>query len=180
MTTQDKPGRGDSRVMMWLGHYSDYLFLPVVVVSIATSPLPAGPWTWASLPLWIAWIFSLVVGGSYHSVRLCERCIASSPLDPQAAVERWRPALHWEHDRQLKIAMMLTVLAWIIGSNLAWKYPQPWWVYVLSALAMLALAGGYVATYQHRRLYPWCPWCHWDGGGEEEISPDVPAPAMSR
>lgn len=180
MTTEERPGRGESRLLMWAGHYSAYLFLPVVAASIITSPLPAGFWAWATLPLWIAWVFSLIIGEGYHQERLCERCIASSPLDPQAAVERWRPALRWEHDRRLKLIVMLAVLAWIVGSNLVWKHMQPWWVYVLSALAMLVLGGSYIATYQHRRLYPWCPWCHWDDGGGEEISPDVPAPAMSR
>ena len=40
--------------------------------------------------------------------------------------------------------------------------------------------GFIISVWQHRKLQPWCPYCRWDEGGDEEVSPDVPDPAMSK
>ena len=74
--------------------------------------------------------------------------------------------------------MLGGVVAWDILGTL-FRHP-PAWALALSALGSVALGLTYVVTWQHRRLYPWCPFCRWGDGGAEEVSPDVPAPAVSR
>jgi hypothetical protein len=32
----------------------------------------------------------------------------------------------------------------------------------------------------HSILQPWCPWCDWGKGGDEEVLPEVPDPALSK
>jgi hypothetical protein len=34
--------------------------------------------------------------------------------------------------------------------------------------------------HKHKRLQPWCPWCNWGKGGDKEVSPEVPDPALSK
>ena len=46
---------------------------------------------------------------------------------------------------------------------------------------LLAAAGGAVASRVSAGTGRMAlPFCRWDGGGEHEVSPDVPAPAVSR
>jgi hypothetical protein len=54
------------------------------------------------------------------------------------------------------------------------------WQYAVDAVAVSLLGGKYLIDHQHRRLYPWCPYCRWDDGGGEEVSPDVPVVPASR
>jgi hypothetical protein len=175
---QDKPGRGDNRALMWLGHYSIYLMVAALaaqVGAIASGGLIL-PGVISAL-LWLTWLASIAADGGYHQSRLCERCIAATPLDPQVAVNRWRPALRWAHRPGRKFLVLLgAVIAmnWIVYLHLAW------WVWILIALAVAGYASFFVSEYQHRKLYPWCPYCRWDDGGDEEVSPDVPAPTVSK
>lgn len=180
MTTQDKPGRGDRRAIMWLGHYSVFVLWGGIALFIANDAVgqpSARPWFWIVTVVSVVWIGSLFADG-YHEDRLCERCIAASPLDPAAAVQRWRPALWWTHQKRLSLIVMLAALS-VFVCNALFHHP-PWWLSALSILAFLVLGISFAVTYQHRRLYPWCPYCHWDDGGDEEISPGVPAPTMAR
>lgn len=38
----------------------------------------------------------------------------------------------------------------------------------------------WIIVWRHSRLRPWCPWCNWGKGGDEEVSPEVPDPALSK
>jgi hypothetical protein len=59
-------------------------------------------------------------------------------------------------------------------------FPRSPWALGLDAVAVVALGIPAVAGWKHRQLYPWCPFCHWSGGGPQEVSPEVPDPAASR
>lgn len=179
MVTQDKPGRGDSRVLMWLGHYSVYLMLVALAAALfaeatGTRILP----DLVSDLAWIAWMVSVFADWYYHESRLCERCIAATPLDTQAAVDRWRPVLWWNHQpgwRFTTLGASVAVSLWIAGqAHLAW------WAWVLVVAGLSSYGFFFLSSLLHRRLYPWCPYCRWDDGGDEEVPPDVPAPEMSK
>jgi hypothetical protein len=169
------------RPAMWLGHYSTLLLLAAVAASVANDATGQRQQVveWVSVAAWICWIAALMADWGVHQERLCERCIAASPLDPQAAVDRWRRVLRVHHARTATVITMGAVVAWDFIAGALLRHP-PAWALAVSALAVAALGASSAVTWQPRRLYPWCPFCRWDEGGAQEVSPDVPAPAASR
>jgi hypothetical protein len=169
------------RPAMWLGHYATHLLLAAVAASVADDAMgqPGGVVQWAAVAAWTVWIAAFLVDGGFHRERLCERCVAASPLDPQAAVDRWRRALRLHHARAVMVAVLAGVVGWNLASGALFRHP-PAWALAVSALASVTLGASYAVSWQHRRLYPWCPFCRWGEGGAEEVSPDVPAPAVTR
>jgi hypothetical protein len=167
------------RASTWLGHYSTVLLLVAVAVSVAADAAgrPSGPLDWALSAVWLAWIVAFMADLGRHQERLCERCIAASPLDPQSAVTRWRHVLWVHHARRGQAAVLVAIIAWDVVSDSLFRHP-PAWALAVDALTVIVLGASYAATWQHRRLYPWCPFCRWDDGGEHEVSPDVPTPAV--
>lgn len=165
---------------MWLGHYSTPALLAAVVASVADDAMgqPGGAVQWITIAVWALWLAAWLADGGVHQERLCERCIAASPLDPQAAVDRWRRVLRLHHERRVMIAVLGAVVVWDVMAGRL--HHPPAWALAVSALTSVALGASYAVTWQHRRLYPWCPFCRWDEGGAEEVSPDVPAPAVTR
>ena len=173
MTIQDKPGRGDSRALMWVGHYAIYgvlLYAPVTIAATVTGTHIQ--WlniaTVAALAVLMA---SVLIQWRYHDQRLCERCIADSPLDPQAAVEKWEPALREHHRALTSMAAVLLVVAGYVSTV---THAPKWLPVFFNVLLILVIVVWFVDWHVHRRLYPWCPWCHWDEGGDEEKTPDLP------
>jgi hypothetical protein len=167
------------RAAMWLGHYSTVLLLAAVATSVADDATgqSQGALEWVTSAVWLAWIAAFMTDVGRHQERLCERCIAASPLDPQAAVTRWRRVLRLHHARRAMLALLGGIIAWDVVNGL-FRHP-PAWALALDALTAVVLGASYVVTWQHRRLYPWCPFCRWDEGGEHEVSPDVPSPATA-
>lgn len=185
MGTVSSPGgerRGviPDRAVMWLGHYSVFLLLAAVAASVADDAAgqPSGLLDWIVDAAWLAWVAALLADMGRHREHLCERCIAATPLDPQAAVDCWRRVLRLQHAHGAWIALLGAVVAWDIGSAL-FRH-QPPWAFAVDALVSVIVGASWLVTWQHRRLYPWCPYCRWDGGGHHEVSPDVPAPAATR
>jgi hypothetical protein len=165
---------------MWLGHYTPGLLITsigVTVIAAATGD-QLGVAGDVAVVVWIIAAFSLFIGGHYHDSRLCGRCVAAAPLDPQAAIERWRPALWWAHKTLWMSLATFAAVGWFIW--LGQYHHVPWWAWIPTVPAALVYAGVFISARQHSRLYPWCPWCHWNDGGDEEIAPDVPAPTVSR
>jgi len=168
------------RPAMWLGHYSLQLLWLAVAVTVADDATgqTSSVLEWAGVAAFTLWIVASMADGGVHRERLCERCVAATPLDPQASVGRWRRALRLHHSRKATGVMCGAVLAVSIAAD-SFRH-KPAWALAASALVWVALGALNVIPLQHRRLYPWCPFCHWGDGGEGEVSPDVPAPAMSR
>jgi hypothetical protein len=168
------------RAGMWLGHYATLFLLAAVAASVADDATgqPSGPVNWITTAAWMAWIVAFLADIGHHQEHLCERCVAASPLDPQAEVDRWRRVLRLHHERRAMIALFGGILAWDFVSASLFRHP-PGWALAVDAVTAVALGASYAFTWKHRRLYPWCPFCGWDGGGEHEVSPDVPAPAAS-
>ena len=67
-----------------------WLLLAAVAVSVADDAMgqPRGVMSWIAASAWMLWLVAFMADGGVHQERLCERCVASSPLDPQAAVDR--------------------------------------------------------------------------------------------
>jgi hypothetical protein len=173
--------------LMWAGHYCLWFAIPFIVLILADDGAgrPVGL-TGAVTAGWFVFIAAIITDRNYHAPRLCERCMGAAPLDPQAAVERWRPALRADHNQRLMFTLLAANLIWIIGTqNLlvngirAAGLPahHDVWAYCLQDIPSLIIMVAYfIAVRIHRDLYPWCPWCHWgDGGGPEETAP-VPDP----
>lgn len=180
VTEGPRPGRGDG-LTMWLGHHNNMLWLGFAALNVAQDALGSpdgGPVTWLGNAYTAVFLYSLWAEFRVHNHRLCERCVASSPLDPQAAVGRWRPALRLVHARWVMGVVIAVLLARIVLGHVF--RPVPWWLLATDAAVMASFGCFAVAYWAHRRLYPWCPWCHWGGGGDHEMSPDVPDPAMSK
>jgi hypothetical protein len=161
--------------LLRLGHHANDLLLPAVVLAVADDALGhhVTAVTWLDTGVWTAWILALVADVLHHQKRLCERCISAAPtLDPQSAVKRWHAALRAHHSPRAMIVSSVAVLAAIFYLATV-KHEHPW-QYALDAVAVTVLGASFVIGHQHRRLYPWCPFCRWDKGGDEEIAPPVP------
>lgn len=169
------------RLAMWLGHYSTALLLAATAASVADAAMgqPDGLVNWILSAVWVAAIAAFMTDMGRHREHLCERCIAATPLDPQAAVTRWRQVLRLQHERRPMLALFGVILAWDFASGSLFRHP-PGWVLAVNALVAVIIGASYAITWKHRQLYPWCPFCRWDEGGAHEVSPDVPAPAASR
>lgn len=180
MTVHDDSQRR-SKVLRYLGHYNILVLTTVMLLTASDDATNQRNQllNWSDNVGWILWVTAVVVNHVYHEEHLCEWCVASSPLNPQAAVNRWLLALRLHHAIKLKITMLISYVVWALVIHNVY-HTQPAWVnYTNAALCVLILIV-YLPTWQHHRLYPWCPWCHWRGGGDHEISPEVPTPTMSR
>lgn len=172
--------RRENRGLMFLGHYS-WVFLVVLVVLDVANDATLAHWPVLSRLVgvaWVLWLFDLmIVDKSYHDARLCERCIAATPLNPEAAAERWDRCLQLEHSG----FRMSLVLFTVVGLNLWIQTYHDWIGYLTDALVLMSIVVVYGAEYAHRRLYPWCPYCHWRDGGDPEYVPEHdPDPGVSK
>lgn len=168
--------------MMRLGHCA-MAVLPFIIASFIIRDLlgwPGGGVSFVFDVLTSAWAWTIWCEITVHSRHLCERCAAETPLDPQRSIDRWRPALFGFHRGVLQGALV-AVLAWAAVTTVVFHGPHwPYWACVADACLQAAIAVTLFGSYKHSRLQPWCPYCHWDDGGDAEVSPDVPAPAVSR
>lgn len=162
------------RVFMWAGHYHERIILAAIALAIADD-LSGRPAILAAAVavMFVAWFAAFLFGAQRHDRSLCERCISEAPtLNPQGAVERWKRMLWAFHQKRANIILLGIVLAWIIGST-QFRH-EPLWARGLDAAGMVVLGYSYVRDRVHRRLYPWCPYCHWGDGGDEEVAPVAP------
>lgn len=120
-----------------------------------------------------------------HDRKLCDACIAGWPLDPQSEVQRRRHWLRMEHRWDgatrpvvwfwvlLVLAISVGLLVLTITTDLHW--PQ---VVMQTAIYVFFALTGY-SRHVHKRLEPWCPWCHRDDG-DEHFHPEPVAPPSVR
>ena len=161
---------------MWLGHYQVYALLAAIAIGIASDAFSRSTAlsAVASAGFFIC-LTAMAADFMYHQRQLCERCISSAPaLNPEGAVQRWRPALWSVH--RINMPLMVTILGWMCWSAIM-SHQEPW-RYAVDVLGLAVL--GYVSFtgYVHRRLIPWCPWCNWDDGGDKEVTPVPEVPAV--
>lgn len=180
MTTAAEEPRRDSRLLMLAGHYAWLAGAVTLALSAAddVTGRHVAPLLWVAVAAWALFIIALGADLGHHKERLCERCIATTPLDAQAQAERRRPVLRLHHALKIRTAVTAVLLAlslWVTRG----RHP-PGWSYLADAVFLAALGVSLGSNFWHRKLYPWCPYCRWGDGGDHEASPDVPAPAVSR
>jgi hypothetical protein len=191
MTTEAGEPRRDSRLMMLAGHYASLALLAAVTLIVANDATDQRytALVWVTNIAFLACVAVMFASFGYHNARLCERCITATPLDPQAAVRRWDAALRFDHMKRLKLLAYIVLLGadiaagWHGWSSGGWGVGQHlhWWGDVADIVFVVFLGAIYGAEFRHRRLYPWCPYCHWGGGGDHEPKMvDVPDPAVSK
>jgi hypothetical protein len=162
-------------LFMWMGHYYFYFLLasvPFTAADIVTG-YSVGWIVVLNDVTMFAWITALICEFLRHQDGLCERCIREAPtLNPEPPLRRWHWALWCRHQRRLMIALSGGYLAWILYAD-AQRHPQPWQV-ALDVAALLLVVVIWFILLQHRRLEPWCPYCHWGRGGDHETAPAPP------
>jgi hypothetical protein len=169
--------------LMWTGHYALWMTIPYIVLTVISDVTGQPGWlTWVLAPAIVLFYGSVIIDSQYHHARLCGRCFAAAPLDPQAAVDKWRPVLRADHKNRMILAILGANFLWsvLIGSLLVdgvrWAglpAHHAAWAYLLHDLPVIVIVISYwVMARKHRDLYPWCPWCHWRDGGDEEEIPD--------
>jgi hypothetical protein len=180
VTVAEEPRR-EHRLLKLIGHYG-YLGLAVLVVTSVADNATAHhirPLGWAASVSWGLWAAGMMLDARFHRSHLCERCVAETPLDWQRAVDRWDRALWLHHAAGWQVLVLLP-----LGGTYFWvmftQRPGPL-IYVLGGVLIVVIGIISGVDYKHRRLYPWCPYCHWGDGGDPEPSPEPePAPAVSR
>jgi hypothetical protein len=107
----------------------------------------------------------------FHHMRLCESCMALTPLDASVAGERYRRsfrAFHWAVDHRWSM-VAVTALAGLPMLFPPSFIPAP---LLPTGVILASLPLTWVAR-RHSRLLPWCPFCR-GGGGRREVSPILP------
>lgn len=160
---------------MRLLHHATTYYYAALALAIVSVWLPEGNWRWAVTALMFTAVVGIFLDMRYHRGRLCERCAARVPLNGGHLADRYRRLFrvwHWLADKVWRVPASLVLLAVV-------TLPLP-----KTMGGTLQLAGLGVALWiadQHLRLRPWCPYCRWGDGGDEETTPvSSPAPSTSR
>lgn len=165
---------------MWLGHNTYLIYLGAAAVFITNDVMGQPQYSamsWATSLAALVFLTSLFAQFTVHGRRLCERCAASAPLDPQRSVDRWRLSLRLAHSMRLTYALTAVLAAKILLEQV---FRPALWLFSLDEATTTVLGVFAVSWWAHGRLQAWCPWCRWGGGGDHEESPQVPDPAVSR
>lgn len=168
MTTTDQPDGSSWRDWSeWWAHVEPLAWfglLSLGLVMAAWLPVVSG-WAWPVVSAVAA--LAIIINSGKHDSRLCSRCAAKTPLNPERAVRRARWVL-WLYHRSLLtfgLGMGFALAAWFAPPDVGgWST-----VGVFAVLSLIALI-----DLMHRRARWWCPYCpRWGGGddGPEEVAP---------
>jgi hypothetical protein len=158
-----------------VGHYAPWLLAVLVgsLVVLTLVPAAASYVPWQAMAMLLVVVGYLAVTLLAHNRRLCERCIASLPLDASTVAGRYAVRFRVAHLFERKL-FAVCYLGTVAGSSLLAAHPvgRYGWAAVEASLVYLLLA--YVT---HQRLQPWCPHCR--NGGEELMAPTTPTPVTT-
>lgn len=143
------------------------------------------PIIWMDLGGWPGKILSyaqlmVMTGGMLMSMRhrtagLCEKCIEHMPLDGAEQAQKRQGALKtmhvlWQGRGQNMVWFLIGVVLLATAGAFA---PAGVLRHMADSVMMLPLVALFIGYHVHERLQPWCPFCHWGNGGEEEPSPEI-------
>ena len=158
-----------------VGHYAPWLLATLVGALIALTLVPAVssrvPWLVLVALLAVAVFLGLSILA--HNRHLCERCIASLPLDAATVAARYAVRFRIAHLFESKL-FALCYLAGLVGSSFLYSHPVGRYGWALAQGSLVYLLLVYVT---HQRLQPWCPHCR--NGGEEQAAPTTPSPVTT-
>jgi hypothetical protein len=154
------------RLRSAVAHHPLLLGGPLIAVAIAAGFSDARESSMVSLGAVVVFIvvqlFTLA-----HDDRLCLRCIAESPADPARVVETRRPWLRLFHSATTASGVAVLVVVAAVGV-VAGLMIRPGWGDLVLVLPLVTMA----LTVVHRRIEPWCPYCGWGRGGDDEDTPE--------
>lgn len=171
-----------SELLIAIGHYAApmawIMYLVTVTISLAR-------WWGAVIPFWISIPFMVstiaaLAAEMYHDRKLCVLDIKAGPLlDPQAAVDKHRPALKLYHRPRQRwtmtaVALLPLLLPWTRHLNPG--TPVKILFSAMSVAAIISTLRLLRALEHHRRLHPWCPWCHPRRDKDDDVVAPVPDP----
>jgi hypothetical protein len=143
----------------------------LIVLTLVPAVAEAVPWPAqvALLGIAVALALSLLA----HNRRLCERCIASLPLDAAEVAGRRALRFRVAHLFEKKL-LGLCYLGTVAGCAFVYDHPVGRYAWALVQASLVYLLISYVT---HQRLQPWCPHCR--HGGEEQTTPTTPDPVST-
>jgi hypothetical protein len=152
-----------------LAHFQPLILLLFIVINLA-SVYPRHNTTFSTISfLCLSLVLVSIFAESHHERRLCERCAAATPVDGEAAVQRRRPWLrfqHW-HSRHRIFGVILWAAGLVIPLMTHFEFE--------AALTYLPLylywSAETMANLRHRPVMPWCPQCKGWGWGEDIYAP---------
>jgi hypothetical protein len=171
------PGRVTVAAMTRIvGHYAPWILSVLVGSLIVMTLVPAASAFvgWEVMTLMLAAGVFLGVSIFAHNRRLCERCIASVPLDASTVASRYAMRFRVAHLFERK-RLAIGYLAVVIASSFLYGHPVGRYVWAATQASLIYLLLVYLT---HQRLQPWCPHCR--NGGEELTAPTTPTPVSTR
>jgi hypothetical protein len=162
-------------LLLWrLAHIAPigYLVTAVAFVIIdLTLSRPLGFWVGGAVA---ALTLPMLLAHMRHENALCEICAAMTPLDGNAAARKHDIQLRLFHKARLIAAIVLGLLVAVVVAD---RLFLPDTVGRLAFdISFLEIAVSMHVTITHRLLEPWCPYCHWDEGGDHEPAPEPTPP----
>ncbi|MDT4938238.1 MAG: hypothetical protein QOG80_1909 [Pseudonocardiales bacterium] len=170
--TSDAYPRSNGLVERW-GHYSPELLIASIGLAIVLAFNPVGGLSGVAVPVGLmAFIVATWLMMRRHDRTLCERCMASMPLNPAEQANRYTRRFWMAHTGSER-RFMIPYLIVLIASNFAMSTPgRIFWATMQASMIFLILSYS-----THRRLQPWCPWCSDGGGGSRhDVDPVTPDP----
>ena len=155
-----------------VGHYAPWLLAVLVgsLIALTVVPYVSGLATWYVLAAMLVVALFLGITILAHNRRLCERCIASMPLDASTVAGRFGLRFRVAHLFESKL-LAVAYLAVVVGSSFLYAHPVGRYGWAVVEASLVYLLFVYVT---HQRLQPWCPYCR--SGGEEVATPTAPTP----
>jgi hypothetical protein len=160
-----------SRMAAWWGHRASTLLIGAILAAVVLRlhPLPAGTLLSIMVPLGVmALVITSWLLMRQHDRRLCESCMGTMPLNAAEVAARRTRRFRVTHLGSNKVLVIAYLVVLIGSAFIPGRIGLGIWT--AAQLSMVYLVLSYST---HRKLQPWCPWCHERGGGEDE---DVDAP----
>lgn len=160
----------------FVGHFAPRLLTALVgaLVVVTLVPAAAALLGWQVMAVAMVVVVLLAFSLFAHNRRLCERCIASVPLDASAAAGRYAFRFRVTHLFERRL-FAVCYLAAVAGCSLLYADPVGRYCWAAAEASLAYLLSVYVT---HQRLRPWCPYCR--AGGEEQRAPTTPTPVSTQ
>jgi hypothetical protein len=159
-----------------VGHYAPWFLIALVgaLIVLTLVPVVSSYVAWQAPLVLLASAIFLSLSTFAHNRHLCERCIASVPLDASKVAGGYSVRFRVAHLFERKV-FALSYLAAVVGSSFLSAHPvgRYAWAAAEASLAYLLLV-----SVTHQRLQPWCPYCR--NGGDGRTAPTAPSPVSTQ
>jgi len=170
----DVPSDSSPLFERW-GHHAGQILMFTIAGAIVLGTQPIGQ-TASGMMLSMslaAFVIATWLAMRQHDRRLCEWCVASLPLDVEAAARQARYRFRLAHLGS-EPNFLVPYFVVLVGTGfLHTQSGRLIWAIAQSTMIYLVMASD-----SHRKLQPWCPICRREegGGGEDRVTPDPRLP----